>query len=204
MGGIELMKRAQKAISISLVFALLLTGLNFSLFSSQASAQSTQLDEEVEELAKDLEAIFGDSIIYDESGEAVGFDPFIIKKNIADSEYAYLADEISDAVLNYNQTQTIESYDVTDFVITPMAAKKRNPKWTEAQNQCIIDSLKANFGAAAVSGILNAIKQGKWGDAAKKLIKFGVKGSVPGLMISLAVTAADCGDKASKKYPRYI
>lgn len=52
-----------------MVFALLLTGLNFSLFSSQASAQSTTLYEEVKEVAKDLEAIFGNSIIYDESGE---------------------------------------------------------------------------------------------------------------------------------------
>jgi hypothetical protein len=205
MEGIEFMKKAQKVISLSMVFALLLTGLNFSLFSSKASAQSTQLDEEVEELANELEAIFGDSIIYDESGEAVGLDPIIIKKNIADTEYAYLADEISDTVVNYNQTpQSIESYDVTDFIITPMAAKKRNPKWTEAQNQCIINSLKANFGAAAVSGIYSAIKKGNWTDAATKLIKFGVKGSLPGLVISLGVTAAVCGDEASKKYPRMI
>ena len=64
--------------------------------------------------------------------------------------------------------------------------------------------MKDAYGPAAFTAIWTYLKNSDWTNAAKKLLKLGVKGSVPGIVASMMWNIASCGDVASKKHKRYL
>ena len=64
--------------------------------------------------------------------------------------------------------------------------------------------MKDSYGSAAFSAIYTYLKNKDWTNAAKKLLKLGVKGSVPGLVATMMWNIAHCGDVASKKHKCYL
>lgn len=191
------MKNLLKLVSLSLVCSILLMNFNFSLISSKASAKSTQdySEKEVEELANELESVFEGSMIYDDDGEVIGVDSEIVKRNVSNTKYAYLLDDL--------EGQGIIEKDNNSNIVTPELLKT-NPKWTEASNKCIKSKIKDTYGPTALTAIWEAGKDGNWKKGAKKLLKLGIKGSVPGLVASLTWFSVSCGDEASKKYDKYL
>lgn len=194
------MKKMSKIISLSLVFTLLLTSINLSKTSAEANLDYTE--EDVEELANVLEAIFEESIVYNDD-DFVGFKQDVLNNEVLNTEYAEIIDELEeqDLIINNNDKLLIDNnYDIGISAI----GKKENPKWTKARDNCFYEKMKDSYGPAALNTIWLYIKNKDWTNAAKKLLKLGVKGNVAGIVTNMMWSIASCGDVASKKHKRYL
>ena len=81
---------------------------------------------------------------------------------------------------------------------------KDNPAWVSAYNKCVGRELKKSFGPIAVTTLYEALRNKQYTKAAKKLIKLGVKGSLPGFVISLAFISNGCNAEATKKHYKWV
>lgn len=192
-----------KFVSFSLVFTLLLTSINVSVSSGKVAAATNKngnyTEDDVDELANVLEVFFEKGVIYDEDGTPKGYDRDILKKELSESEYSSLIDYLEDEnVLFDSDNESNFTYEELDFSDLPkLRAAGKTPKEAYVDN-CIVDELNNAFGLAAVTGVVQAIKEKSFKKAAKKLLKSGVKGV--GVPVTLGWILSTCLVKADKKY----
>ena len=205
------MQKMTKFISLSLIVALLLTP--FSSCKTSAESNVDYTDEDVEELANVLEAIFEESVVYSDDGNFFGLDQDVLNDKVLNTEYAEIIDEFEEqdlivdkslTVIPNNREKLIIDKNFDEDVFTINVKRKENPKWTAARDKCFYAKMKDAYGPAAFTAIYTYLKNKDWTNAAKRLLKLGVKGSVPGLAATLMWSIASCGDVASKKHKRWL
>lgn len=185
-----------RTISITLVVSFILTSLNVQHIKAQ-KVDNNYNEKEVQELAAVLELIYDKSAIYDGESEIIGFNKKILENGLKDlPEYNYLIDEFEEGNLLIQTNQSSSEFSTFAY--------KRNPKWQQANNKCISRELKSAFGPAAATAIINAVKNKAWKKAAKKLLKLGIKSSLPGLMGTLGYISVKCGEEANMKHKPFL
>lgn len=190
------MKSIVKIISLSLVFSLILT--TFSWSQTSAESNLTYTEEDVEELANVLEVLFDTGVVYDYDGNIIGFDEEIIEREILDTQYSFLVDDIKELGLIVdnppnNKTELTENYTNYNQVV-PFKTKR-----DAFIDQCILDKLNDSYGIAAATAIITAIKNKQWTNAAKRLIKLGIKSAPTVIIANLGWILGSCIYAADKK-----
>lgn len=148
----------------------------------------------------------------------------MLNEKVLNTEYAGIIDEFEEQdllvhtslitdtpkgseklIINKNSKELIidKNYDNDMFTINSIK-RKENPKWTAARDKCFYDNMKHAYGPAAFSAIYTYLKNKDWTNAAKKLLKLGIRGSVPGFVATMMWNIAYCGDVASKKHKRWL
>lgn len=190
------MKSIVKIISLSLVFSLILT--TFSWSQTSAESNLTYTEEDVEELANVLEVLFDTGVVYDYDGNIIGFDEEIIEREILDTQYSFLVDDIKELGLIVdnppnNKTELTENYTNYNQVV-PFKTKR-----DAFIDQCILNKLNDSYGIAAATAIITAIKNKQWTNAAKRLIKLGIKSAPTVIIANLGWILGSCIYAADKK-----
>lgn len=142
-------------------------------------------EEEVEELAADLEFLMEEAAIYDSEGRVIGFDFAKLEEEFGKvKELDMLEQEInsasSEGLILMLAAQSIQ----------PLAAKKT---W----KGCMIGALKDHFGVAIIEvamtgGLWAYLEKKAYKEAAKLLIKIGVGGNAIGMVAFLTYYSAKC------------
>lgn len=171
-------QRASKFLVLSMIFAL-----SIVLLAPAASAQSIQKseEEEIENIAKELEFIFEEALIKDEKGKFIGFDTEKLENEFG------LTPEIE------NLIKVQESYDGSEV------CEAENPRIGlagPALDNCITKKIKKGYGeiitGSILSGIVDSLQAGDYTGAGKKLVKLGVRGSAVGIGVNLATYLFTC------------
>ncbi|MGX4667806.1 hypothetical protein JNUCC74_01055 [Cerasibacillus sp. JNUCC 74] len=179
-----------------IVFALLITNFSIPVNASEANVYD---EKEVEELANVLEILFDKSIVYGIDGGPVGYSRGILEKELSKfPEYIYLIDELE------KEGVLIDDNRLNQSSIQIRSLRRENPKWVNYSERCIRKGLSNAFGPAAITGVWEAIRDGNFKKGAKKLLKLGVKGSIPGIMATAMWEVNKCNSKANKKYKRWL
>lgn len=113
-----------------------------------------------------------------------------------------------------NYEETIESLEENDLFVEPTMTTstyavpcdwylmKEKPSYVKAQNKCIKDGLKSNYGPVTVlSTIANLINDKEFKLAAKKILALGIKSNVAGIVVTLSYILITCNHKMDKKFP---
>lgn len=166
---------------MTLVFALFASG-----FSGLAQAQEikkenkqiTEEDRQVAELAEQLKFIFEEASIKDKSGQVVDIDINMIENKYGKTEELELL------------RQEIQKSKTNSMYEDPFKQE------TPAVDRCIERKIIANYrevlNVAFISTIIVNIKNKEYEYAAKKMLKLGVKGSLPGLIAQLSWYLGSC------------
>ncbi|AWG44735.1 hypothetical protein [Priestia filamentosa] len=179
------MEKAFKKGFLSLL-ALMLVFLSVGPSASAVSMSKSEENEQVDELAEDLEFLMEEAAIYDSENNVVGFHFDKLEDRFGEvEELKMLQQEIESSSCELVETTTTETNSVQ-----PLAAKKT---W----KGCMIDSLKDHFGVAIIEvamtgGLWAYLEQKAYKEAAKLLIKIGVGGNVIGLAAFLTYYSAKC------------
>ncbi|MGD6846349.1 hypothetical protein [Rossellomorea aquimaris] len=174
------MKQIGRNTLLSLLALLLVVG---TVGQSVSAAPMTK-EEEVEELAADLEFLMEEAAIYDAEGSVIGFDFEKLEAEFGKvKELDMLEKEINSASRKGNSPMMAAS-------IQPLAAKKT---W----KGCMIGALKDHFGVAIIEvamtgGLWAYLEKKAYKEAAKLLIKIGVGGNAIGMVAFLTYYSAKC------------
>jgi hypothetical protein len=179
------------------VFALLITSFSIPVNASEANAVYDE--KEVERLANVLEILFDKSMVYDINGEPVGYSKGILEKELSKfPEYLYLIGDLE------KEGVILDDNRLNQSSIQIRSLRRENPKWVNYSERCFRKGLNNAYGPAAITGVWEAIKKGNFKKGAKKLLKLGVKGSLPGIMATVIWEYNKCNTKANKKYKRWL
>jgi hypothetical protein len=174
------MKQIGRNTLLSLLALLLVVG---TVGQSVSAAPMTK-EEEVEELAADLEFLMEEAAIYDAEGSVIGFDFEKLEAEFGKvKELDMLEKEINSESRKGNSPMMAAS-------IQPLAAKKT---W----KGCMIGALKDHFGVAIIEvamtgGLWAYLEKKAYKEAAKLLIKIGVGGNAIGMVAFLTYYSAKC------------
>lgn len=155
-------------------------------------------DEDVEILAKSLELMYETGQIT-QGNKILGFNKEVFEKELQNLD---------------NYEETIKSLEENDLFVEPTISTstyavacdwylmKEKPAYARAQNKCIKDGLKSNYGPTAVlSTIANLIADGEFKLAAKKILALGIKGNVAGVVVTVGYILIKCNHKMDKEFP---
>ncbi|WP_226672118.1 hypothetical protein [Rossellomorea aquimaris] len=175
------MKRICQNTWLSLVAVMLVVGA----VGPSVSAAPMATEEEVEELAADLEFLMEEAAIYDGDDQIIGFDFDKLEEKFGEvKELDLLEQEIlSESREELRPLMAVQS-------IQPLAAKKT---W----KGCMIGALKDHFGVALIEvamtgGLWAYLEKKAYKEAAKLLIKIGVGGNAIGMVAFLTYYSAKC------------
>lgn len=181
----------------SLVIIILLTG---SISTTTTAKMKTQIsDEDVELLAKSLELIYESGQIT-EGNKIIGFNKQKFEEELQGKEnYEEIINQLEE---NDLFAEVTKPYISTTAVACEWYLMKEKPSYTNAQNTCIKNGLKANYGPVTVlSTIANLIADKEFTLAAKKILALGIKSNIAGVVVTLSYILIDCNIKMDKKFP---
>lgn len=175
----------KKIVSLALVFALFT-----ATFTPLASAKQiaingqnvsqTSEEDQIKQLAEDLEFIFEEAGIRDSKGILIGFDNDILEKKFG---------ERPDLEEFLNASVELET------------AKFSTQSKKDAINSCFNKRVKKEYGdiisGAVIGQVISMALDGSFWKAAKLAIKSGVKGSVYGAMATMMQYLYTCVKKNS-------
>lgn len=200
-----------KLVSLSLIFFLILTSVGTPLFNNKVSAESNEeyTEKDVEELAGFLEILFGEDgekyLEYNDYGDFIGIKQEVLEeKGLSNQQHKKLINELEKQNLITSNKVELSSDNNISLASKNPVGKKYNPKWVKVRDDCLVNELKTAYGPAAFTAIYKYIKEEAWTKAAKKLLKLGIKGIVPGLISDFLWTVGLCADQANKKYEPFI
>lgn len=180
---------------------ILLTGtISTGALSASAATVNTQiLDEDVEALAKALELIFESGQIT-EGNEILGYNKKMFEKELQGNEnFQEVINQLEEEGLFAEITEPTMS---TRAVACDWHGMKKKPAYVKAQNTCITNELKANYGpVTVVSTIANLVADKQFTLAAKKIIALGIRSNVAGIIVTLGYIMLKCNKEMEKKYP---
>lgn len=167
----------------SIIFLSILFLLSVGIVTPVAQAQvMTKENEQVEQLADDLEFLMEEAAIYDSHGNLINFDFEKLEAKFGLlPEFELLEEEINTSLNSYNSA----SYEVM--------AMAKNHSW----KSCMWDALKDHFGVTMVNlaingGLWKYVEKKAYKEAARLLIKIGIGGNVVGLSAILIYYSAKC------------
>lgn len=166
----------KKMLKSGIMFIMLFSLFAGSLSGVAKAAETTEPDEQqVEELANQMEFIFEKALIRDENGNPTGIDVQMIEDKYGSSPE-----------LDYLKLQ-IAADNNTSGTITTMDA---------ALDKCINKKVKNGFGeylkVSTYTTIIDYITSGNYSLAAKRLLKLGVRGNAAGLVAQLTYYYTSC------------
>jgi len=144
-----------------------------------ANAQEIQKEnEEIEQLAADLEFLMEEAAIYDEKGKVVNFDFDLLEERFG---YVLELEMLKEEIEAYNATTEGDNDEIQLF------------SW----KSCMISALKGHFGVALIEvaltgGLWSYLEKKAYKEAAKLLLKIGIEGNVIGLTAFLTWYSVDC------------
>ncbi|WP_078381351.1 hypothetical protein [Sutcliffiella halmapala] len=195
-------------IVFSLVFILLV-----GTFSGVATASEiTEEEKLIEEVAEQLEFLFETAVIKDAYGNKIGVDFEMFEEKYGSSPELDILKGDKDNFLSFIQYFDSEP---EEYIETPMfgsqlmvrsSAQKKKP-WVRGQNpaldKCIQDKIvkeyKQYFSITALTTVMQLMSEGKYTDAAKRLLRIGVKGNVLGVVATLMYFWGACAWETSPK-----
>ncbi|QPR66904.1 hypothetical protein I6G82_16680 [Lysinibacillus macroides] len=132
-----------------------------------------QEEQEIQEFAEQLKFVWEEASIKDESGKIIGFDIEKMENTYGQSEDP----EALEAIVNFNleneKTSNENFNNSKDGLIVT---------YTAAVDRCVEKEIGNYFGSflgpAAWTAVLQLMYKGDYTEAAKKLIKLGIKGNV--------------------------
>lgn len=153
-------------------------------------------DEDVELLAKSLELFHGSGQVT-EGNEIIGFNKQIFEEELQGMKnFEEVINQLEESDLFAEPTMS------TNVVACDWHGMKKKPAYVKAQNKCITDGLKANYGPATVlSTIANLISDKKFTLAAKKILALGIRSNVAGVVVVLGYIMINCNTKMGKQFP---
>lgn len=119
------MQKMTKFISLSLIVALLLTP--FSSCKTSAESNVDYTDEDVEELANVLEAIFEECVVYSDDGNFFGLDQDVLNDKVLNTEYAEIIDEFEEQDLIVDKSLTVIPNNREKLIIDKILMKMYSP-----------------------------------------------------------------------------
>lgn len=156
-------------------------------------------DEDVELLAKSLELIYETGQVT-EGNKILGFNKEKFEEELKENEnYKEIISGLEEEGLFAEVTKpTISTFAVAcDWYLM-----KEKPAYTAAQNKCIADGLKANYGPITVtSSIANLIFDKEFTLAAKKILELGIKSNLAGVIVTLSIILVSCNIEMEEKFP---
>lgn len=173
----------KKLLSITLVFGL----ITVFFIPANAGAQtfSNSTDEEVEELAEVLKFIFEEATIKDQKGNPIDLDIELIEEEFGPSS------ELEKLKKTIAQEQPLLACEKNSAHITTFSILDNN-KYIE----CVADKLGSWAGdfvpTTLIASVLEYINDGDYLNAAKKISKAGIKGSVWGIAGTLGWIVIEC------------
>ncbi|MFI8578260.1 hypothetical protein ACIGEL_21595 [Rossellomorea aquimaris] len=175
------MKKIGRNTLLLLIALMLVVG---TVGPSVSAAPMTN-EEEVEELAADLEFLMEEAAIYDSEDKVIGFDFAKLEEEFGKvKELDMLEQEINSASIEGLKPMMAAQS------IQPLAAKKT---W----KGCMIGAFKDHFGVAIIEvamtgGLWAYLEKKAYKEAAKLLIKIGVGGNAIGMVAFLTYYSAKC------------
>lgn len=175
-------KKLRPLATIAMIFSLFIATLSFT---TNVSAEEIVLDsegnvvpeEEIDELAAQLEFLHDEATIFDENGNFVGFD-------IDKVEEKYGHDlGLSEILINASKISPV----VNPGMISIQSA---------AVDRCINNKIKATYGdvltIGAVTSAIDYMYQREFKKAATSLVRIGVRGNVFTIAATLTVYFFQC------------
>jgi len=180
LGGVIL----KKALLILLSITFFFSAIPVNVLAAE------EYTEEEEELALDLEFMFEEAMIFDESGNPIGFDMEKIE-----SRYGEVPTELKEIE---NEMANINNEDGKN--ITPMINPSDPNGTADKIRSCMRGYAKSQWGTVLSGSVLGTfygyIKGGSFIKAAKLVIKHGGAGTVAGIAGGLTAEYAKCAWKA--------
>lgn len=189
--GVKCVKIFLKKGLVSIMVLILV----LSTFSSYASAQVVQesyepTEEEINELAQQLEDLYTNGLIFDDNGLVIGYD------------FVYLEETFGLTKEELIPTSSIDEGLINCGFFSTFASAVPNK---DKINQCINNKIKENFGevfsVATISSILGLIWDGLFAEAAAKILKFVAKGNAVSIAGQLLYWHGSCVYKYNGWWP---
>lgn len=182
-----MLKSWSKFLSTAIVFALIVSFFTPAVVGAKVS---TSEQKEIQKVAEQLEFIFEEAITKNENGEIIGVD-------VDKIEAKYGSDPLLDKVRKEQEAVHTMSIDNPALVPTysqggPIATLKLN-----SYNRCVEAKVISNFGGdwlpgTVVGTVISLAVAGEYYDAASKLVKAGIKMSIPGIVGMLGWIISSC------------
>lgn len=191
-----------KILSLVLIIALINNSIGSIVIASVNDTSNTdgQISEsDVELLAKTLELIYESGQIT-EGNKVLGFNQEMFEEELQGLEgYEEIITEFEKNELFVEITRPTMS---TYVAACGWYLMKDKPEYLAAENECIMEGLKANYGpVTVVATIANLIADKEFKLAAKKILALGIKSNIAGIVVVLASILGDCGKKMEKRFP---
>lgn len=158
---------------------------------NQVEQQEQQEEKQIEEFAEILKFVWEEASIKDDKGEIIGFDIEKIENTYGPSSSE--DQEALEDIINFNlenEKSSDETYnnikDNSGLITTYTAAVDK------CVNKEVADYFGSFLGPAAFTAILQLMYNGDYTEAAKKLIKIGVKGNVLSIAGTLSYILVSC------------
>lgn len=187
-----------------LMMVVLLTGTIGTAASAKGSTQVLNNDvefseEDVELLAKSLELITETGQVTEEN-RLLGYNQQRFEDELSGLEGAR---EVVQQLEQDNLfVETPEPLMSTQVVACNWYLMKDKPSYLRAENTCIKNGLKSNYGPVTVaSTIANLIADKQFTLAAKKILALGIRSNIAGIVVTLSIILVDCSKKMERLYP---
>ncbi|WP_100332483.1 hypothetical protein [Bacillus xiapuensis] len=196
-------KNWYKVLSTFMIVVLLI-GTITSTASAKSNKQTFEeeievSEEEVELLAKSLELVYESGQVT-QNNKLIGFNQQKFEEELAGLEG-------SKEVIQQLEENNLFA-EVPEQIISPRLAAcawhgmKEKPAYIKAENTCIKNGLKANYGpVTTISTIANLIADKEFTLAAKKIIALGIRSNIAGVIVTVSSILLDCSKKMEKKFP---
>lgn len=191
-----------KNIGIKVFLILTSIALFIGTVSTKTMAKENNLaysEEDVQLLAKSLELIYETGQVT-KGNKILGFNKAIFEEELK-NEKNY--EEIISILEDYGMFAEVSEPTIsTRAVACDWYLMKEKPEYIQAQNKCIIDGLKANYGfVTGLSTIANLITDKEFTLAAKKIVALGLRSNIAGIIVTLSYILITCNRKMEKQFP---
>lgn len=191
-----------KNIGIKVFLILTSIALFIGTVSTKTMAKENNLaysEEDVQLLAKSLELIYETGQVT-KGNKILGFNKAIFEEELK-NEKNY--GEIISILEDYGMFAEVSEPTIsTRAVACDWYLKKEKPEYIQAQNKCITDGLKANYGfATGLSTIANLIADKEFTLAAKKIVALGLRSNIAGIIVTLSYILITCNNEMEKQFP---
>lgn len=155
--------------------------------------------EEIELLAKSLELITTTGQMT-EKDKLLGFNKQKFEEELVGLEGAEEVIQLLD-----QEDLFVESPEPTISTFAVACAwhgMKEKPAYIKAENKCIADGIKSNYGYTAIGAtIVNLVADKEFTLAAKKILQLGIKSNIAGVIFTLSSVLIECNKKMNKQFP---
>ncbi|NMH70517.1 hypothetical protein HF072_17190 [Bacillus sp. RO3] len=170
-------------------------------FSSSVSAHeiSKSEEEQILELAEQLEFIFEEASVLDENGNIVDFNYTMIEEQYGSTFARGLEEEVSPIFV---ADHTDIPLDVPMKQVMTAASVPNKDKIEACFQSKVRKAYKETLSITALNSLYNYAQAKDYTSLSKKLFKIGIKGNVPAIAIQLLLYKGQCTYKYNGWWPK--